>query len=349
MRTNTSFDRRSGLSLLEIIAATMILLIGVLGTISAIRLGVFQTSRVKIADTSAACGRAALRQIRMADWQKSNGISSQMLYPYNNNLNDPYIVDPLGFYDYATGGPDASNRSVFPIGSGGNILNRYSFYSESGADYRSIAFRDFFWQDDITYDIPSATMRPQMMNRKAGYGEPGYDTSITTNDPTDPDRIQASAEQFSWMFMVTPFVDSTGNSLPLCEVSAVVFYQRGDAIDGERACDGWFNSTIYPQDNSPNGELTIRADSEESLDLSTIRYVLVVDTNSNPTVVKWYRIISDGKIVDSSDTNYTFERTMFITGPAWPQQPFDTNGDPIRYDVVLCDGVVGVYTETMPR
>lgn len=338
MRTNVFPNHRSGLSLIEVLAATMILLIGVLGTISAVTLGVFQTSRVKIADTSAACGRAALRQIRMADWQKPETLG------LGSSHANPYIVDPLGFYNSASDSYDSS-RTAFPAGAG--ILSRYTFnYSTSTPqEYKSVVFRDFLWQDDITYSLASASERPVMLNRDAGFGEPGY---VASPSPANPQgTVQASAEQFSWMFMVTPFVDSTSNPLPLGEVSAIVFYQRDDAMDGERSCDGWFESNIYPQDNSPNGELTIRAGSKKALDLSTIRYVLAVDTNATPTTAKWYRVISDGKIVDSSDSNYTFERTLFITGPTWHGRQGTGNNN--MFKIILCDGVVGVYTETMPR
>ncbi|MDR1957574.1 MAG: hypothetical protein LBQ54_00755, partial [Planctomycetaceae bacterium] len=213
---------RAGLSLIEILASVFILLIGILGVLSAVTLGGFQIRRVKIADQSAACGRAALAQIRMSDWQKEENIVDSTLADIVNYTN-PYIVDPLGYFNLGTGSFDGSRSTLGTLDrfTLKTIKNTILYYRSQDSNltfdqcYRSIAFRDFYWSDEIRFNVLDQ-QRTEIQMRDAEVSEQGG-------------KVPAADENFSWMFMVTPQNDNN-----LCEVSAIVFYLRGNPADGER-------------------------------------------------------------------------------------------------------------------
>ena len=132
---------RRGVSLMEVLISTFVLAIGLLGLASLIpvaRLAVVETGKC---DRGAACGRAALREIKIRRM-----LESSLLSP--NPGAGPFTIDPLGV---ASGGP---SLGLFPRVS---LLDPVTGAPLTPAQIERI----FTWQDDLVFDKPAdVTLRP---------------------------------------------------------------------------------------------------------------------------------------------------------------------------------------------
>ena len=217
---------RRGLTLMEILASVFVLSFGLLAVLAILPFGAFQLERMNVADTSGACGRGAIQQIRMAEWQKpenlwvatgsgSNHLSGRFFI--NNfygpststeecQIADPFIVDPLGL------GIDPDNPSVI-LPNGPTVYH----YLNSG----SPTFRREFPipvtadKNDCLYVMSvydNLNDPPKLFSMAAidSYFRWGDGTMFTSGDEARPEVISSSSAlfgDFSWLYMVTPICD----------------------------------------------------------------------------------------------------------------------------------------------
>jgi len=121
---------RNGLSLLEVLISIFVISIGLMSLAMLIPAGTMAINEANKSDRSGACGRSAMRQIKIAGMLDPN-------YWVGNPGNGPFAIDPLGKFKGMSG----------PLGG----LPRLGLSSVTSFD---VAEDIFFWQDDLTVVFP---------------------------------------------------------------------------------------------------------------------------------------------------------------------------------------------------
>ena len=360
---------RHGLTLMEILASVFVLAFGLLAVLTILPFGAFQLERMKVADMSGACGRGAIQQVRMAEWQKPE------LLDFNGGTSyipaDPYIVDPLGNIAGGRGGPKnfplaaTLNERLYAFNlaeiiAQGTTLNAQHNLPED----QVMADRHFRWNDDTVFTASDDSSRPTLIQKEKPDGSIEY--------------IQQVAGNFTWLYMVTPIIDMQADVLRSAistiastnaeningyEVAAVVFYKRDLYPDPDPAAYKPIRRLLLtsPTINSTGAYIELRSANEDDLDLSSIKWILLtgqsqelvesIARSDNPLVgslvAQWYRVTGSDDI--QSDGSGGYLRRVFLVGPDWKGAKL-SNGDPDG-DVyaILCDGVVNVFQASMPK
>ncbi len=124
---------RSGVSLMEVLISIFVVSIGLLGIAALIPVANYALVETSKADRTAACGQAAIRDIRV------RRLADPVIWPLSNddllNNGNTYAIDPLG-----TGGDFGAVPRVD--------------YSNMPADVRE---RIFYWHDDLLFDMREGT------------------------------------------------------------------------------------------------------------------------------------------------------------------------------------------------
>ena len=359
-RFHSGISARRGLTLTEILAATFVLSFGLVAALTVLPFATFQLNRMNIADTSGACGRGAIQQIRMAVWQKPDMLHGSWPGWANGDvLADPYIVDPLGIIDPVADTP-ISTPANFPYNdSGGNLL--YAFTLNDIVNFDA-ANRHFRWNDDMIFAAGTKSERPTLIERERK----------RPDGTTETEYVQQAAGDYTWLYMVTPVIDSqavgfsrppsgTNNAITIAtvtpdevlgyEVAAVVFHRRDTAPDPDDAYQPIrrieLNGTSVI--NATGAFIELKSSNPDELDLSMIKWVLLTSEQylDRPLNAQWYRITGYDDIVPNG-SNY--ERRVFLVGPDWKGAKNTTNGNPLGpVYAILCDGVVNVFQATMPK
>lgn len=386
--TTTSWNgkhaSRRGLTLTEILASVFVLSFGLLAVLAVLPFGAFQLNRMNVADMSGACGRGALQQIRMAEWQKpeniyisSNTCGNEIVFNSTDyEPADPYFVDPLGCLE-----EDASNNvrgeiKQFPqsIGSLYAFPLNTEIYNGSGVFLRYdpfdqvLANKYFRWSDDTIFAESDNSSRPTMIQRNGQYVE------------------QASGE-FTWVYMVTPkltpfaqvdrigfSVNPSGSAMNTVtdfactptadrnvtgyEVAAVVFHRRDLVVDSTSPYQPIRKVSLTSSEttiNSTGAYIQMESTNAEDLDLTSIKWILLTGQSQEmldssgtggSLVAQWYRVTGYDDIQSGGAGSI---RRVFLVGQDWKGAK-DGNGNPDgTVYAILCDGVVNVFQATMPK
>ncbi|MDR1494025.1 MAG: hypothetical protein LBT05_15085 [Planctomycetaceae bacterium] len=342
---------RRGLTLMEILATVFVLAFGLMAVLSALPFGAYQLNRMNILDSSGACGRGALAQIRLADWQKPETLnditainelvnsSTTDAIPNGDIIADPFIIDPLGLLE-RSGSPRFEKFALYPA----TVIYDNLFAFNPFGTNRTDLDKKFVWGDDTIFaqDNASASLRP-------------------TKVPSG-----AAAGDFSWLYMVTPVVSqdtvtrtdvekagyTSPENIKEYSVAAVIFNRRDIFQQIRRLKTNYDNPTNTDIINAAGGRITLNSSNPDDLDLSSIKWILLTGrstrlnqtyttTKNGALVAQWYRIVGSDEITTQNETN--FQRRVFLIGPQWE----GANASPVY--AVLCDGVVNVYQTTMPK
>ena len=334
-------SQRRGLTLTEILAAVFVLSFGLVAALTVLPFASFQLNRMNVADVSGACGRGAIQQIRMAEWQKPEALNIAL--GINEVPADPYIVDPLGLIN-----PDGSIAmdKAFPpepeTGLSVTGLFAFSLRDIANSDAANLYFR---WGDDLLFDVSDSSQRPIKV------------ASAVT-----------SAGDFTWLYMVAPIIDpqadvtrlpsSIATTFPYAvlgyDVAAVVFHRRDTVSDSDHApirrvtLDN-ANSTI----NATGAYIEISSTNPDDLDLSSIKWILItgpglenVPGNPVPLNAQWYRITGYDDIMPNGSG---YSHRVFLVGPDWKGAKNAAGNPDGAVHAILCDGVVNVFQATMPK
>ncbi len=241
-------DRPRGVSLLEVLIAMFVITIGMLGVAALIPTGHFAVVESTKADRAAACGRAAVSEVKIRRMLDSNSWRWPDPTPALNVLQggDAFVIDPLFV---------ASNQAIllpanwyrltaFPYDQDYPPLNWgvYYLHRVTGVGMsRAVAHRIFNWSDALIFDVdrndPEARTRASLSWFDSDSGNTGaasYPVRPTDPPPLPPDTavplLQAHRDDYSWMLTVSP-APTEMNTAGMADfrkfqVSVVVFFKR---------------------------------------------------------------------------------------------------------------------------
>jgi hypothetical protein len=351
----SSYSRRRGVSLLEVLISIGVTSIGLLGVLSLIPLGGAQTRQGQVLERAATIGPAAMAEVRARDmlapmnWITTTGTAG------SGYLGTSFCIDPM---DIASIGP-ASAPATFPalgtakmprlalwnymIGPPDNTANPSKIMS------LPLARTIFQSHDDLRIvDLQrDRTLPPLAVWERISNDATNTDLSKA---PLTPTRRQDEGHM-SWMITAFPNL-AKGSPYDLYTVSIVVFNRRimDSAIRSEFTTNVIPNATGFPGGGVSGGDVIVSFDTstysaDEIREAKTPEnsWVLlsgqVPVPNSNPiNVFQWYRVLG------SEQTN-TNERQLTLAGPDWP---VSNTANPVQNtQMTIIPGTVAVYQENM--
>ncbi len=253
---------RAGISLLEVLIAVFVLSFGLLGVAMVIPAGQWQLREALKADRGSACGRAALREMKIRGWLNPLGWRTL-------NTASPPLGVSVTANDPMTGDPGIPYRSSFAFDplllrsakDAGNAIGRHFPYREPTIAASSpqfvvmprvsigwgtneimpaaLANRIMVWRDDLLFPVEKEGRPRQLVEWSNGETAAfpslaGDGSSVTSSDSP---VVAVNTGDFTWMATVTPLPDgpdfmqggvpySRVNRISRYEVSIVVFYKR---------------------------------------------------------------------------------------------------------------------------
>ncbi|MBQ2848988.1 MAG: prepilin-type N-terminal cleavage/methylation domain-containing protein, partial [Thermoguttaceae bacterium] len=294
---------RFGMTLVEIMAAILVLSIGLVGVLSAIPFGGLRMAQMQEADNSSALGRNAARVMKSngwanpANWRYENGFTNENSVKANGNLNltFPFFVDPISksvdppefFATTPVGGFDSFFTRVAPTVS-------HPTFNRMAIQPRHIE-RAFYLQDDLVYgysnDEDESFYRPRVETTDGLLGDVG-----------DPNATQPFSGRYTWLATVSPknasgdFYDCSQDALAAADYDVVVFENRvpGDEkafaarLEGSGYQGGAvtldLTSGVLPLRVGDGGNPSLDALDVERLieQLETTRYILLTGREDIP-------------------------------------------------------------------
>ena len=364
---------RFGMTLIEIMAAILVLSIGLVGVISAIPFGGLRMSQMQEADNSSALGRNAARVMKAngwanpANWWYEAGFTNENSVKANGNLNltFPFFVDPISksvsppefFATTPVGGFDSFFTRVAPTVS-------HPTFNRMAIQPRHIE-RAFYLQDDLVYgysnDEDESFYRPRVETTDGLLGDVG-----------DPNATQPFSGRYTWLATVSPknasgdFYDCSQDALAAADYDVVVFENRvpGD----EKAFAALLEGSGY-QGGAVTLDLTGGVDVNnaalDALDverlieqLETTRYILLTGREDIPTngnfraFARWYKIANYG-VVETDASGIPTALRLTLVGPNTPKcwtPTFDAAGNKVANGLpvtaTIFPGAIGVYSGT---
>ncbi len=364
---------RFGMTLVEIMAAILVLSIGLVGVISAIPFGGLRLSQMQEADNSSALGRNAARTMKANDWANpanwwyESGFTNENSVKANGNLNltFPFFVDPISksvsppefFATTPTGGFDSFFTRVAPTVS-------HPTFNRMAIQPRHVE-RAFYLQDDLVYgyatDEDETLYRPRVETTDGLLGDVG-----------DPNATQPFSGRYTWLATVSPknasgdFYDCSQDALAAADYDVVVFENRvpGDEkafaalLEGSGYQGGAVTLDLTGGVDATNGALDA-LDVERLIEqLETTRYILLTGREDIPTngafraFARWYKIANYG-VVETDASGFPTALRLTLVGPNTPKcwtPTFDAAGnkvaDGLPVTATIFPGAIGVYSGT---
>ncbi|HAY79796.1 MAG TPA: hypothetical protein DCY79_08320 [Planctomycetaceae bacterium] len=208
----------------------------------------------------------------------------------------------------------------------------------------------FINNDDLAIQLDDAdnsvAPTPQMIEQPTGI------------IPAVPVKQQYQGE-YSWIATLAPKVGASNSASELYILSIVVFKQRSLALPSdtdttlptERVVD--FLTTT----NSSTGSIEVRlaanaasaagpAFAPEYLAVSQGDWVLLQGATPSIPYFRWYQVIGSGGDA-KRDGNGFWEQYVTLQGPEWLPATYPVPGATTHGQMVIVDGVVGVYQKTI--
>jgi len=348
---------------MEVLISIFVMAVGLLGIAAMIPLGRYTLVETGKADRAGACGRAALREIRVRRMlDPRQWVYGSSWYP--TMANQPAVcIDPLFVA--------ATSNTRFPASTLSPTYYMYrlslgQYPQSSGATAAKLpldlARQIFVWRDDQLFDLPDdRDLRSQQMFL---YSNGTVNTATSATNLV----LREAVENYSWMVTAVPdLVDSYGVSSPasaayvrrMYTVSVVVFYKRSLTLAypfsdtqkrwSERICNVQFIGTGL---GGGDVRLWVTASTDvsrdaEYLDVKRNDWIMLCGRNptGSPTagamnVFRWYKVVGASENVTQDTANNRTVRYVVLSGPDWDS--LTTN-----VQAVILPGVVGVYSRGM--
>ncbi len=310
-------DRR-GVSLLEVLVSSFILLFGLVGVASMFPVGRLYTQQSNRYDRAAAVGQAAFNEI-----QTRGFLNPEYWYFGDGTTKVKGTDDPLRAYLFDPIGVSRLGGISFPNGVG--TLPRISVpdkdsnvMSPEVADYVCIS------RDDLVVEFPENPDLPSENKRDSSNAARQFEGN------------------FSWMFTVVP-QGGTDSEPERFLVSVIVFDRR--PYSALNSVDIGKTEASLTVESFPSGygggpaQLSGAADVLEAIDEG--EWIMLSGTVDGRPRHSWYRVVNAGNVTGTT-------AWFTLQGPDWvPPPPPDPPSPPTTAS--FADGVVAVYEKIMPR
>ncbi|MBQ6827715.1 MAG: prepilin-type N-terminal cleavage/methylation domain-containing protein, partial [Thermoguttaceae bacterium] len=354
---------RRGMTLVEIMAAILVLSIGLVGVLSAIPFGGLRMAQMQEADNSSALGRNAVRVMKSngwanpANWWLRNDANDNSVRTNGNlNLTFPYFVDPISktvsnapefFATTPVGGFDSFFTRVAPVQTA-------DFSFVPGVGYPEINAaqieRAFYLQDDLVYGYAN------------GEDETFYRPRVETTDGLlgdvgDPNATASFSGRYTWLATILPknssgdFIDCPKDAIAAADYDVVVFENRvsrdekafAARLEGSGYQGGAvtldLTSGVQPWRVGDGGDPSLDALDVERLieQLETTRYILLTGREDIPTngsfraFARWYKI-ANYAVSETDAAGNPSELRLTLVGPNTPTC-WTAGGQPITATV----------------
>lgn len=353
--------QRTGISLIEVTIATLIVSISIFGLLALLPVAGQQAERGLILDRASAAGKNAIAEFnarRLSDAEQDTANTKNVLAMQLCEGNSPaplvltpartYYIDPMfvsrygnsGFPD-VTGLPQAQRLNIRLAEIPDSVFVQWnagvpSFVPPTVPGAMSIPMADYVFtaKDDLVFDR--------------------NEDKQNTVDPTAPllptqqlggtSSVRQTAGEFTWAAMLQPASNQPGNY----QISVVV-YNRRDMTRGSTERVAQIVSGDFYSTGFGGGDVqitTLAGQPPTDVSLRKGQWVCLVPS-SGTNWFQWYRV-TDAEH-DSTDMQRT--RNITLDGPDWPMNPnwvpaSQVAGFQTPY-VVIPHGVVAVYSRTI--
>jgi len=299
---------------MEVLISTFVIAIGLLGLAALIPVGRFTLVEAGKADRAGACGRAAMRDVKVRGMLDYNYWSPAIVDTTPNVA--PFAIDPLGV-----------NAS---LGALGPITRRSLSYLVGN---QTLAQSIFLWHDDLLFSMPENMTTPPANTERP---------QIVDFDANNLPDVQGD---YSWFITVVPSANendrpgfpNTGVQLrnkKYYTVSVVVCYKRDLSTAGEHTTVPAPGGVTFLGGGYGGGSVTLTFGLTDEVDMREGQWIMLYGTNAGKTQCSWYRLVTVGEIDPTAPT----VRYVSLAGPDWNTS---------TATAVIIDGVIGVYTTTI--
>jgi hypothetical protein len=322
---------RRGISLIEVLMSMFIISIGIIGVLSVIYVGHYQTDRGLTSDRGAAAGRAALSEfmVRGMDcpkmWRTPAGAllatadgSTGANAPYDLAGNKKFLLDPRGAACGVTG--------TFPAQSGAatqipRITLCDQLYTSAGAPSTVAmpikqADEWFCMHDDLHFTV-------------ADNDPAAVPLQTLEKSPTSVNEKRFSSREFSWVASIIK--EMPGDQYT---VSIAVVQNRNKTVTAELQAEEAEFGVTFLGGGVSGGDVTLAGAATTKPMLETLvpgKWLMLCSGER----ARWYRVIS---VSEMNGNN----RDVTLVGRDW-----DTAGSYATPKAVVLANVVGVYERTM--
>ncbi|MCX7424442.1 MAG: hypothetical protein NTW96_02200 [Planctomycetia bacterium] len=363
------------MSLLEVLISIFAISIGMMGVAALIPVGQLSVIEATKADRSAACGRAAMAEVKVRNMLDPvafrNPTDGSPMGAWLDT-GSTIVIDPLFSAQPDHVGQTYTQR--FPYdgnwdGSKVEAVRPIPRVTLPGTNtlvmLYSVADRVFTWRDDLIFDIDAADplKRPRQSYLWDTDATAPAPILATDKSPPSGNRVQPNVKgDYTWLLTVTPAATEIGSTNKRkFDVSVVVIFGRDlshnptDARPSERATAGIAGLGYGGGDGILIAPDKMKeADATEYLAVRQNEWVMVTGLvkdsrldspagagNGYRRIAKWYRAVAVDEQTEFVAKPYDrWTRRVTLAGPDW---------DPacVMPQAVLIRGVVGVYTKTI--
>lgn len=365
VRCGPSIGRRArraaigrGVTLMEVLFAILVLAVGLTGVAALLPAGMHHVSVANQYDRSAACGRAALREVevRRMLWPQSWVNASTLAPPQFLTQAPAFVIDPLLVARNGLVTPNDTRADFFPYASGASVipagdprvLRRRTLSALvarpdgtplTPRERVAVAERVFVLQDETIFSPPAgdADARPQAIFSGETWPSEG---------------------NYSWLLMVRPAesennASALGVGLPydqrrLYTVSVIVVRQRNPVIPPNSKEVDQHERQVQATHLGANNFRLAPHPPPNDFPVGRIRIgqwiLLTALSNPDPQGVqepfhRWYRVVSVGQTASGGEV------FVKLAGPPWPSPDWLATGNSAVATIV--DGAVGVFERTV--
>jgi hypothetical protein len=351
---------RHGVSLIEVMFAIGVIVIGVLGVMAVIPVAMHQVGEGNVADFSTRAGQNAMSTFESrgmndpALWLDASSVLTPSMAVASTSFSSGtgYVIDPLFVSRNRSQSNAALNSSYFPyalssateleritlrasldahdaVGSTSPKLSTLNLYNRPLRSAQADAL--FTYRDELVLAIPEVREEP----------------------PTQQYDAERQFEgSYSWLATLTPIPGGTGSGY--YTLSIVVFHNRDlrffDDLNNNSSLDttepGLGNERVVDVDafyGSGLGGGDVRLSAGTALDLDIQRgdwLMFMVNNSSGQPVYAWYRILDAESEPRYNTTDMNWEIDATLAGPDW--SPGSTS-NPTTTKAALIENVVSVY------
>jgi hypothetical protein len=340
---------RRGVSLLEVMFATGVVAVGLLGVLAVLPLGLHIAGKGHVADRAARTGLNAVEEF------KARGMARPLnwLYPDGSAVGHPgqgtraFAIDPMFVaVNGATTTLTDVDPTLFPYvdttATTDVRMQRITLRRTpltGGKMLAPQATQIFMDHDDLIFDIPDEKLvSPEQL--------------FLTRSSTGTALMREFEGEMSWMATVAPKLDGNGSFLDVYLLSLVVFHKRDYSMSME-AIEGPASERVVDVVDVTGNEVLLESSNLIDLELTTGDWLMLMTNlgsktfpgNASATTYpyfKWYRVVeTESQATDTSGSGTTWQRYATLQGPEWP-----SSGGFVT-EAALFNNVVAVYEKTI--